>query len=429
MAFFASFSPVCCQPVAPEIQRLVLPSIVPLQRQVQCTDPKAESLVNNDTDAGHNSHGFSDSKDDASPSGHSWAWTRLQEHTWKELDAWKQGSEENRLKDALDALDAAFQALRLAEEICRDCLSSDVPNVARPSDRCQRVDFTVQQLPMPSPGESEQDAGFGYKSPAETENQSHGDSKVKESLPFHLDAESESERLTCQSTVGASRLSSELVQTDKAVQATVSGKLTVRSISYLWHEFPYSFFTRLLNLTMPTPALALDKKVTAERGLSTDLPFAAQMAPFQSSISSDRRRRLWRLGRAQSIEGSRFRDVARCAPWIEVDEVGAAEQFQASRSSEDCSGRKSHDFTQDSVILGAESESDDEPLWEMRSRRLTEEEAVKAATCALLYQSETMTASMVRRRSRKEPVIEGCWYESNGCWVPGTSRAKTFISI
>ena len=69
--------------------------------------------------------------------------------------------------------------------------------VARPSDRCQRVDFTVQQLPMPSPGESEQDAGFGYKSPAETENQSHGDSKVKESLPFHMDAESESERLTC----------------------------------------------------------------------------------------------------------------------------------------------------------------------------------------------------------------------------------------
>ena len=50
---------------------------------------------------------------------------------------------------------------------------------------------------MPSPGESEQDAGFGYKSPAETENQSHGDSKVKESLPFHMDAESESERLTC----------------------------------------------------------------------------------------------------------------------------------------------------------------------------------------------------------------------------------------
>ena len=120
--------------------------------------------------------------------------------------------------------------VRLAEEICRDCLSSDVPNaggwedcevlkpnwsyllvsysylirfsqafgeVARPSDRCQRVDFTVQQLPMPSPGESEQDAGFGYKSPAETENQSHGDSKVKESLPFHMDAESESERLTC----------------------------------------------------------------------------------------------------------------------------------------------------------------------------------------------------------------------------------------
>ena len=205
----------------------MLPSIVPLQRQVQCADLKAESLVNNDNDAGHNSHGFSDSKDDASPSGHSWAWTRLQEHTWKELDAWKQGSEENRLKDALDALDAAFQALRLAEEICRDCLSSDVPNVARPSDRCQRVDFTVQQLPMPSPGESEQDAGFGHKSPAETENQSHGDSKVKESLPFHMDAESESERLTCQSTVGASRLSSELVQTDKAVQATVSGKLTV----------------------------------------------------------------------------------------------------------------------------------------------------------------------------------------------------------
>lgn len=190
---------------------------------------------------------------------------------------------------------------------------------------------------------------------------------------------------------------------------------------------------------MPTPGLARDKKVTAERAPGAEPP-AAPM-PLQNSAVSDRRRqrsaaagseakrRLRRLGRSQSSEGSIHRDCIsrRASPWVEADEVAAEHDFPSRCSANDTDG-KSQDFQQDSVILGTESESD-EPLWEMRTRRMSEEEAVKAATCALLYQSEIMTASMVHGRPRKDPGLAGCCYRSNGCWVPGTSRAKAFISI
>lgn len=107
--------------------------------------------------------------------------------------------------------------------------------VARPSDRCQRVDFTAQRLPMPSPEESEQDAGFGYKSPTKTENQSHGDSKVK-SLPFH-DAESESERLTCRCLRCCWLCKSIVVcQNQKPARSKASRPLALPGDSQLFHR-------------------------------------------------------------------------------------------------------------------------------------------------------------------------------------------------
>lgn len=109
MAFAAAFSPVCCQP--PVQPKLVLPSLISYQSQgieAHCTE------ILDECQSPDRVHSLTNGKD-ASPGS---AWARLQEQTMKELDAWKQSSEENRLKDALEALDAAFEALRLADEIC-----------------------------------------------------------------------------------------------------------------------------------------------------------------------------------------------------------------------------------------------------------------------------------------------------------------------
>lgn len=215
MAFAAAFSPVCCQEIAPVLRRLVLPSIVP-HREVP-VEPRVDCLTEGDELARHDGV---DGKD-ASPAGSSWAWTRLQEQTRKELDAWKQASEENRLKDSLDALDAAFQALRLAEVICRDCLSNDVSNVGLPSNLC---DALLTGMPTPPPNSADERL--------EVEAKSHGDreqSSVEspQSPHVHSPLSPQMQTLECQSTADSSRLSTSLVRNDKVVKAAVSGRLTV----------------------------------------------------------------------------------------------------------------------------------------------------------------------------------------------------------
>ncbi|CAJ1386792.1 unnamed protein product, partial [Effrenium voratum] len=102
---------------------LVLPSISPF--------PDTQALCSGSSEGG-NGAGKVDAlgswpfQAQALPStGWSSRWSMFGEQALKDFDALKQRSEENRLQDAMDALDAALQALQLAEEICR-CISHDL---------------------------------------------------------------------------------------------------------------------------------------------------------------------------------------------------------------------------------------------------------------------------------------------------------------
>eukprot|EP00913_Durusdinium_trenchii_P021963 g20636.t1 len=134
---------------------------------------------------------------------------------------------ENRLKDALEALDAAFEALRLADEICNRISTDALGN--------------AEQLWR----KKEPESRFNYVTKP-------GQHHSSESRP------------------GKDNLAASIQE----AEAVVRGRLTVR----------------LSCLAMPTPRVVRDQ-VGAECAVSSELPFAAQRVVLRtSSVNSDRRR-------------------------------------------------------------------------------------------------------------------------------------------
>ncbi|CAE7846777.1 unnamed protein product [Symbiodinium sp. KB8] len=142
------------------------------------------------------------------------------------------------------------------------------------------------------------------------------------------------------------------------------------------------------------------------------------------------RRNRWGSVKAMTSDGparlGRHDRMSRRSPWIEADQEVRPRGDLACRTSAFSTPRDLGGH--ESIVLSADIEcSDEESVQEARGR-IAEDEAVQAATCALLYPNKVVAASVVRGcSSRKEPFLEGCCYRaSNGCW---TSKKREKVGL
>eukprot|EP00913_Durusdinium_trenchii_P019736 g18552.t1 len=95
--------------------------------------------------------------------------------------------------------------------------------------------------------------------------------------------------------------------------------------------------------------------------------------------------------------------------WTEADEVSEGMEIRTCPNSVYALRRKSGDFKQDSIILGAETESDDEPIWDSWHGERDMPCVPAAANCCYCFLWSCFDCCFKEMRSRRMSEECGKW--------------------